>query len=96
MSDERKRLDSVEILAKSAVDALEMIAEQHIVLARLMAALLADLGADDAGLPARLSQIIDAQGGALSETQREFLANFTGGCGGGDVGEAMLEGVTAH
>jgi hypothetical protein len=93
--DERKRLDSLEILTKNEVDALEMIAEQHFVLARLMGALLADLGADDAGLPARLAQIVDAQGGELSETQRAFLANFVGGAGG-VAADARTDGVTAH
>ncbi len=95
MSDERKRLDSVERLAKGSIDALETLLEQHIVLARLMGALIADLGADDAGLPARLWQIIDAQGGELSDSQRAFLANFLGG-GAADLPDAEPYDVTAH
>jgi hypothetical protein len=94
MSDQSERLDSVERLARGSVDALGTLLEQHLVLARLMGALIAVLSADDAGLPARLAQITEAQG-ALSDSQREFLANFSG-CAGGDIGEAMLDGVTAH
>jgi hypothetical protein len=96
MSDERKRLDSVEILAKSAVDALEILAEQHFVLARLMGALIAVLSADDVDLDARLARVIEAQGGELTETQRALLANFLGA---GDKAVSLPEvgpGVTAH
>jgi hypothetical protein len=94
MSDDRKRLDSVERLAKSAVDALEMIAEQHFVLARLLVALIAEIGADDAGLSARLAAAVEAQGGELTETQRQFMANFIGG--GADLSDAEQYGLTAH
>jgi hypothetical protein len=94
MSEERKRLDSVEKLARGSIDALAELLEQHVVLARLLGALLADLGADDAGLPARLAEIIDAQGGELTETQRQFMANFIGG--GADLSDAEPYGLTAH
>jgi hypothetical protein len=96
MSDERERLDSVERLAKGSIDALGTLLEQHIVLARLMGALIAVLSADDVDLDARLARVIEAQGGELTETQRQFLANFLGG---GDKAANLPDlepGATAH